>query len=42
MILNTEMTSVPKSDFEVWLNKALQDYIMDLSPTISQKAIAKP
>lgn len=31
------MTSVPKSDLEVWLRQILQDYIMDLSPTISEK-----
>lgn len=32
--LNTEMTSVPKSDSEVWLSQVLQDYNMDLSPTL--------
>lgn len=42
MILNTEMTSVQKSGFEVWLNQDLQVYVMDLSATISQKDTAKP
>lgn len=41
MILNAEETSVPKSEFEVWLNKTLRDYIMDLSLTNNQKAYSQ-